>query len=93
MAAEPNDARRTTIRRLRQELVVDVELMNNLLFELNRYMDQMHCRGLEMLRVKSLPDHPLIKYDFNTSERATHADITNSCNLVAARNALLRRKK
>ncbi|GJX97867.1 reverse transcriptase [Tanacetum coccineum] len=42
-----------------------------------------------MLRVESLPDHPLIKYGFNTLERATHADIKNSSNLVAARNALL----
>ncbi|GJY42614.1 reverse transcriptase domain-containing protein [Tanacetum coccineum] len=89
MATEPNDVRPTTIRRLHQELVVDVELTNNLLFELNRYLDQMRSRGPDMLRVESLHDHPLIKYGFSTLERATHADITNSSNLVAARNALL----
>nr|GEV87023.1 hypothetical protein [Tanacetum cinerariifolium] len=36
MATEPNDVRRTTLRRLRQELVADVELANNLLHKLNR---------------------------------------------------------
>ncbi|GJR12095.1 hypothetical protein Tco_0794747 [Tanacetum coccineum] len=89
MATEPNDVRRTTIRRLRQELVTDVESAKNLLFELNRYLNQMRSRGPEVLRVESLPDHPLIKYGFNTLEKATHTDITNSSNLVAARNALL----
>ncbi|GJW45277.1 hypothetical protein Tco_0074076 [Tanacetum coccineum] len=88
MATEPNDVRRTTIRQLRQELVADVELAHNLLFELNWYLDQMHSCGPEMLRVESLLDNPLIKYSF-TLERAAHVDITNSSNLVAARNALL----
>ncbi|GJT36467.1 hypothetical protein Tco_0926886 [Tanacetum coccineum] len=50
----------------------------------------MCSRGLEMLRVLSLPHHRLIKYDFNTLERATYADITNSSNLLAAGNELLR---
>ncbi|GJR12097.1 hypothetical protein Tco_0794749 [Tanacetum coccineum] len=89
MATEKNDVRRTTIRRLRQELVTDVESAKNLLFELNRYLNQMRSHGPEVLRVESLPDHPLIKYGFNTLEKATHTDITNSSNLVAARNALL----
>ncbi|GKD42309.1 hypothetical protein Tco_1266954 [Tanacetum coccineum] len=82
MATEPYNVRQTTIRRQRQKLVADVELANNLLFELNQYLDQ-------MLKVESLPDHPLIKYCFNTLERVTHADITNLSNLVASRNTLL----
>nr|GEY94715.1 UBN2 domain-containing protein [Tanacetum cinerariifolium] len=57
MTTEPNDVRRTTIRRLRQELVADVALMNNLL---DVYLEQMRSRGPEILRVESLPNHPLI---------------------------------
>ncbi|GKE80548.1 hypothetical protein Tco_1550548 [Tanacetum coccineum] len=56
---------------------------------LTRYLEQMCGRDPEMLRVESLPDHPLIKYGFNTLERETYIDMTNSSNLVA----LLRRKK
>lgn len=52
MAIESNDVRRTTIRRLRVELVVEVELANNLLTQLTRYLDQMHSRGTEMEKVK-----------------------------------------
>ncbi|GJY66575.1 hypothetical protein Tco_0468813 [Tanacetum coccineum] len=90
MATEPNDVRRTTIRRLRQELVVDVELTNNLLFELNWYPEQLRTRASELLRMESLPDHPLIKYGFETLERASFADMTNSNNLVTVRTELLR---
>ncbi|GKB74314.1 hypothetical protein Tco_0935726 [Tanacetum coccineum] len=86
MATEPNDVRRSTLRRLREELVADVALGNNLLLVLNRYLDQMRSRGPEMLRVELLPDHPLIKYGFNTLQRTTLADMSNSNNLVAARN-------
>ncbi|GJS12968.1 hypothetical protein Tco_0407440 [Tanacetum coccineum] len=53
MAMEPNDVRKTTIRRLRQELVADVKLANNLLFKLNRYLDQLRIRALELLRVEA----------------------------------------
>ncbi|GKD43259.1 hypothetical protein Tco_1267904 [Tanacetum coccineum] len=63
MAAEPNDVRRTTIKCLRQELVADVELANNLLFELNRYLEQLRTRAPKLLRVESLLDHPFIKGD------------------------------
>ncbi|GKG43984.1 hypothetical protein Tco_0483077, partial [Tanacetum coccineum] len=62
MANEPNELRRQTLPRLRQELVADVELANNLLHELNRYLDQLRTRAPELLRVEALPDDPLIKY-------------------------------
>ncbi|GJR45574.1 aldehyde dehydrogenase [Tanacetum coccineum] len=65
MAAEPNDVRRTTIRCLRQELVADVKLANNLLFELNRYLKQLRTRAPKLLRVESLLDHPFIKMHGN----------------------------
>ncbi|GJY11039.1 hypothetical protein Tco_0379224, partial [Tanacetum coccineum] len=72
--------------RLRQELVADVELANNLLHELNRYLDQIRSRGLEMLRVEALPADPLISYGLHTSQMTTGNDMRNSSNLVAARN-------
>ncbi|GKC03422.1 hypothetical protein Tco_0995032 [Tanacetum coccineum] len=55
MATESKDVRRTSIRRLRQELVADVELANNLLHELNWYLEQLRTRASELLRVKALP--------------------------------------
>ncbi|GJS78059.1 hypothetical protein Tco_0727940 [Tanacetum coccineum] len=58
MATEPNELRRETIRRLRQELVDDVEMANNLLHELNRYLDQLRTFAPELLRVEALPDNP-----------------------------------
>ncbi|GJR40074.1 hypothetical protein Tco_1215758 [Tanacetum coccineum] len=90
MATKPNDVRRTTLRRLRQELVVDVELANNLLHELNRYLEQLRTRAPELLRVEALPDDLLIKYGFSALERASFFDMTNSNNLVAVRTELLR---
>ncbi|GKE35428.1 hypothetical protein Tco_1454750, partial [Tanacetum coccineum] len=61
MAIKSNELRRETLRRLRQELVVDVELANNLLHELNRYLEQLRTHAPELLRVKVLLDDPLIK--------------------------------
>ncbi|GKA32249.1 hypothetical protein Tco_0718616 [Tanacetum coccineum] len=89
MATEPNEVRRKTLRRLHQELVVDVELANSLLHELNRYMDHLRTRAPELLRVEALPDDPLIKYGFSAFERASFSDMTNSNNLVAVRTELL----
>ncbi|GJY91209.1 hypothetical protein Tco_0506405 [Tanacetum coccineum] len=82
--------RKTTIRRLRQEHVADVELANNLLHELNRYIEQLRTRALELLMVEALPDDPLIKYGFSALERASFFDMTNSNNLVAVMTELLR---
>ncbi|GKE70872.1 hypothetical protein Tco_1528944 [Tanacetum coccineum] len=67
MATEPNEVRRETLRRLRQELVADAKLANNLLHELNQYMDQLRTRDPELLRVEALLDDPLIKYGFRLS--------------------------
>ncbi|GJU76598.1 hypothetical protein Tco_1273668 [Tanacetum coccineum] len=63
--------RKETIRQLRQELVTDVELANNLLHELNWYMEQLRTRAPKLLRVEALPDDPLIKYGFSALERAS----------------------
>nr|GEW38456.1 hypothetical protein [Tanacetum cinerariifolium] len=82
MDMESNDVRKNTIRRLRQELVVDVELANNLLFELNRYPDQLRTRAPDLLKAEALPDHPLIKYGFSAIEKASFTDMTNSNNLL-----------
>nr|GEW18740.1 hypothetical protein [Tanacetum cinerariifolium] len=82
MATEPNDVRRTTLRRLRQELVAAVELANSLLHELNRYLEQLCTRASELLRVEALPDGPLIKHGFSALERASFFDMTNSNNLM-----------
>nr|GEV47439.1 hypothetical protein [Tanacetum cinerariifolium] len=57
------------IRQLHQELVADVELANNLLHELNWYLDQLLTRSPELLWVEALPDDPLIKYGFSALEK------------------------
>ncbi|GJR78059.1 hypothetical protein Tco_0148844 [Tanacetum coccineum] len=80
---------RIILWQLREQLEADVALVNNFLDMLTRYLEQMRSGGPEMLRVESLPDDPLIKYDFNILERSTLADMSNSSNLVAARNQLL----
>nr|GEX59133.1 hypothetical protein [Tanacetum cinerariifolium] len=60
IATEPNDVRRTTLRRLSQELIADVKPANNLLHELNRYLEQLRTRAPKLLRVEALRDDPLI---------------------------------
>nr|GEV74432.1 bulb-type lectin domain-containing protein [Tanacetum cinerariifolium] len=90
MTTEPNDVRLSILRRLREELEAQVALANNLLDMLTNYLDQMRSRGPEMMRVGSLPSHPLINYGFHTLQRTTGADIRNTNNVVAARNELLR---
>nr|GEU83108.1 hypothetical protein [Tanacetum cinerariifolium] len=90
MATEPNDVRLSILRRLREELEVEVALANNLFDVLTRYLEQMHSRGHEMMKVGSLLDHPLINYGLHTLQMKTRADMRNSNNLVTARNELLR---
>ncbi|GKC80594.1 hypothetical protein Tco_1131368 [Tanacetum coccineum] len=89
MATKPNYVRLGIIRRQREELVAQVALANNLLDVLTRYIDQMRSRGPEMMRVGSLPDHPLINYDIHTLQKTTGADMRNTNNVVASRNELL----
>ncbi|GKD64100.1 hypothetical protein Tco_1306208 [Tanacetum coccineum] len=89
MATEPNDVRRTTLRRLREELAADVALANNLLDVLTRYFEQIRSRGPEMLGVESLRADPCISYGLHTLQRTIENDMRNSSNLVAARNDLL----
>ncbi|GJZ50377.1 hypothetical protein Tco_0604567, partial [Tanacetum coccineum] len=67
----------------------DVELAYNLMHELNRYLEQLRTHAPKLMRVKALPDDPLIKYGFNALERASYSDRTNSNNLVALRTILL----
>ncbi|GKA71148.1 RNA-directed DNA polymerase, eukaryota [Tanacetum coccineum] len=57
--------------------------------DLNRYLKQLRSSAPELLRVKAMHDHPIIKYGFSTLERASFADMTNSNNLVAVRTASL----
>ncbi|GKA78319.1 hypothetical protein Tco_0784856 [Tanacetum coccineum] len=71
MATEPEEVRRETLRLLRREFVADVELANNLLHELNRYLDQLRTRAPKLLRMEVLPDYPLIKYGFSALARAS----------------------
>ncbi|GKF69450.1 hypothetical protein Tco_0202507 [Tanacetum coccineum] len=90
MATQLNDVRLSILRRLREELQVEVALTNNFLDVLTRYLDQMRSRGPEMMRVGSLPDSPLTNYGLHTLQMTTGVDMRNSNNLVAARNKLLR---
>ncbi|GJS45086.1 hypothetical protein Tco_0595207 [Tanacetum coccineum] len=76
-------------KRLHHKLVADGELANNLLHDLNRYLEQLCTRAQELLRVEALPDDPLIKYGFSVMERASFFDMTNSNNLVAVMTELL----
>nr|GEU58102.1 hypothetical protein [Tanacetum cinerariifolium] len=88
MTTEPNDLRRSILRRLREVLEADAAVTNNLLDVLTWYLDQMCSRGLETLRVESLPADPLINYCLHTLKKTAENDIRNSINLVAARNEL-----
>ncbi|GJV03076.1 hypothetical protein Tco_1336645 [Tanacetum coccineum] len=59
MATQPNDVRRSILRRLREELEAEVALATNSLDVLTRYLDQMGDRGPEMIRMESLQIIPL----------------------------------
>ncbi|GKC80484.1 hypothetical protein Tco_1131258 [Tanacetum coccineum] len=90
MAIDPKDVQRRTIRTLSEELLADVTLANNLLLELNRYLDQLKNRDLEMLRLEVLGDHPLIKFGVTTMDKLARADMMNSQNLMTTRTDLMR---
>ncbi|GJX70596.1 hypothetical protein Tco_0307767 [Tanacetum coccineum] len=64
MATDPKDVQQSTIRTLKEELLADVTLANNLLLDLNLYLDQLKNRDPEMLRLEALGNHPLIKFVF-----------------------------
>ncbi|GJY50179.1 hypothetical protein Tco_0440135 [Tanacetum coccineum] len=66
--------KRVTNGRLWEELEADVALANNLLDVLTRYLEQMHGRGPEMLRVELLPADPLISC-LHTFQRMTGNDM------------------
>ncbi|GJU06229.1 hypothetical protein Tco_1122659 [Tanacetum coccineum] len=90
MATDPIDVKQKIIRTLREELLADVTLTNNLLLELNRYLDQLRNRDPKMLRLEVLGDHPLIKFGVNTMDKSTRADMMNSQNLMSTRTDLMR---
>nr|GEU54718.1 hypothetical protein [Tanacetum cinerariifolium] len=90
MATDPKDVQRQTIRTLREELVADVTLANNLLLKLNRYLDQLKNRKPDMLRLEALGDHPLIKFDVTTMDKSARANMINSQDLMSTRTDLMR---
>ncbi|PWA85448.1 hypothetical protein CTI12_AA147260 [Artemisia annua] len=90
MAIEPNDVRLSIFMRLREELDVEIPLAEQLLNLFRRFHDRVRKRRPEIIRVGSLPDHPLIDYGLYTLERMTGADMRNANNLMLARNELLR---
>nr|GEY37365.1 hypothetical protein [Tanacetum cinerariifolium] len=66
MDTEAKDVRRSILRQLKEQLEADVALENNLLDVLTRYLEQMHSREPEMVRVDSLPDYPHSNYGLST---------------------------
>nr|GEY06061.1 hypothetical protein [Tanacetum cinerariifolium] len=90
MATDPKDVQRCTIVTLSEELLADETLANNLLLELNRYLDQLKNRDPEMLRLEALGDHPLIKFGVTTMDKSAHADMMNSQNLMLTTTDLMR---
>ncbi|GJW93276.1 hypothetical protein Tco_0172948 [Tanacetum coccineum] len=90
MATDPKEVQQRTIRTLMEELLADVTLANNLLLELNRYLDQLKKRDSEMLRLEALGNHPLIKFGVTTMDKSVRADMINSQNLMSTRTDLMR---
>nr|GEW39724.1 hypothetical protein [Tanacetum cinerariifolium] len=67
MANEPNEVRAAILRRLRTEQEKELQLVNNLLSEMTRYLLQKRSRVEEETRVRSLPlDQPLNSYGLHT---------------------------
>ncbi|GJT12116.1 hypothetical protein Tco_0859158 [Tanacetum coccineum] len=54
MATDPIDVKLNIIRTLREELLADVTLANNLLLELNRYLNQLRNRDPDMMNSQNL---------------------------------------
>nr|GEV69215.1 hypothetical protein [Tanacetum cinerariifolium] len=90
MVTDPKDMQRRTISTLREELLADVTLENNLLLELNRYLDQLKNHKPEMLRLEALGNHPLIKFGVTTMDKSARANIMNSQNFMSTRTDLMR---
>ncbi|GJR39335.1 hypothetical protein Tco_1215019 [Tanacetum coccineum] len=90
MATDPKDVQRRIIRTLREELLTDVTLANNLFLELNRYLDQIKNRKPEMLRLEALINHLLIKFGVTIMDKSARADLMNSQNLMSNRTDLMR---
>ncbi|GKC91542.1 hypothetical protein Tco_1152191 [Tanacetum coccineum] len=90
MATDPKDVQQCTIKTLREELLADVTLANNLLLELNRYLDQIKNREPKMLRPEALGNLPLIRFGVTTMDKSAHADLMNSQNLMSTRTDLMR---
>ncbi|GKD15174.1 hypothetical protein Tco_1199581 [Tanacetum coccineum] len=90
MDTDLKDLQRRTIMTLSKELLADVTLANNLLLELNGYLDQLKNRDTEILRLEALGDHPLIKFGVTTMNKSARADTMNSQNLMSTRTDLMR---
>ncbi|GJV98165.1 hypothetical protein Tco_1553417 [Tanacetum coccineum] len=58
--------------------------------DLNRYLDQLKNRDLEILRLEALGDHPLIKFGVTTMDKSARTDMMNSQNLMSTRTDLMR---
>ncbi|GJY81714.1 hypothetical protein Tco_0494465 [Tanacetum coccineum] len=90
MAVDPKDVQQRTIRILSEELLANMTLAKNLLLELNRYLDQLKNRDLEILRLEALGDHTLINFGVTTMDKSARADMMNSQNLMSTRTDLMK---
>ncbi|GJV10984.1 hypothetical protein Tco_1352525 [Tanacetum coccineum] len=72
--------------RLRTEQEKELQLVNNLLGEMTRYLLHKLSRAKEEMMVRSLPlDHPLNNYDLHTLRMSSESDTRISNILEAAR--------
>ncbi|GJT52694.1 hypothetical protein Tco_0978851 [Tanacetum coccineum] len=75
MANEPNEVRDAILRRLRTEQEKKLQLVNNLLGEMTRYLLQKLRCAEEETRVRSLPlDQPFNNYGLHTLRMSSESD-------------------
>ncbi|PWA88498.1 hypothetical protein CTI12_AA120310 [Artemisia annua] len=86
MATKPNDVRLTILMRLREELHVKIAFAEQLLNLIHRFTHRVSSCRPEIIKVGSLPDHPIIDCGLQTVEMMTRADMRNDNNLMLARN-------
>nr|GEX49699.1 hypothetical protein [Tanacetum cinerariifolium] len=85
MANEPNEVRYAIIRRLRTQQEKELQLVNNFLGEMTRYLLQKLSRAEEETRVRSLPlEQPLNSYVMHILLMTSESDMHITTALVVA---------
>ncbi|GJU97778.1 hypothetical protein Tco_1327049 [Tanacetum coccineum] len=86
MATSPNDIRVQILKELQEQLDMEASLAEQMLNLFVRFLERVRLCRVEIIRLGSQPDNPIVDHGREILERLTGADMRNVMKMMATRH-------